>query len=155
MCIRDSICGAGDAHLEAELRRATESLPRGLAQMLGRVSDEAVHRLVAAADYLVMPSRYEPCGIVQMYAMRYGALPIVRRTGGLVDSVKAHAFPDGTGFFFDDPTPRALAEAATTALGLYGSSRFVEMQKNAMLIDRGWERPALRYRSLYERARRG
>ena len=147
------ICGAGEPQFETQLRNATELVPHS--RMLGRVSDESVHRLVAAADFLVMPSRYEPCGIVQMYAMRYGALPIVRRTGGLVDSVRDHTFPDGTGFFFDDPTPEALAEAATAALRVYGTARFEVMQKNAMSVDRGWEVPAIRYRNLYQNARGG
>ena len=146
------ICGQGEPRFEAQLRDASEVLPH--CRMLGRVSDESVHRLVAAADFLVMPSRYEPCGIVQMYAMRYGALPIVRRTGGLVDSVRDHGYPDGTGFFFDDPTPEALAEAAIVALRVYGTPRFQEMQKNAMSVERGWEVPAIRYRSLYQSARR-
>lgn len=155
------ICGAGDAHLESQLREACRELVTrdperqcqlGEAKVLGRVSDEAVHRLIAAADYLVMPSRYEPCGIVQLYALRYGALPIVRRTGGLADSVQSHVLPDGTGFFFDEPTSEAFADIATVALRLHGTPRFAEMQRNGMRVDRGWERPALRYRSLYRNA---
>lgn len=156
------ICGAGDAHLESQLReacrepvtRAPESpRPTGNAELLGRVSDEAVHRLIAAADYVIMPSRYEPCGIVQLYGLRYGSLPIVRRTGGLADSVRSHESPDGTGFFFDEPSVGALVDISRIALRVYETSRFAEMQRNAMRVDRGWGGPAIRYRSLYMRAR--
>jgi starch synthase len=145
------VAGAGDADLEAALARAAASAAPH-ARMLGRVPDALLHRLMAAADFVAMPSRYEPCGIVQLYALRYGALPIVRRTGGLADTVQDAAEAKGTGFLFDAIEAEALVLAVSRALSVYGTSKFVEMQRSAMARDAGWERPAVRYRHLYERA---
>ncbi len=146
------VAGAGDVPLVRALEEAARSCAPH-ARVLGRVSDALLHRLVAGADYLVMPSRYEPCGIVQLYALRYGTVPIVRRTGGLADTVRDASLPGGTGFLFDAPEPAALAEAVARALSTYRTPQLEELRKSGMRRESGWERPASRYRHLYDRAR--
>ncbi len=145
------VAGAGDAPLVRALEEAAAACSPH-ARVLGRVSDALLHRLVAGADYLVMPSRYEPCGIVQLYALRYGTVPIVRRTGGLADTVTDASLPDGTGFLFDAPTPAALVDAVVRAVGIYRTPRLEVLRRSGMRRESGWERPATRYRHLYDRA---
>ncbi len=145
------VAGAGDASLARALETAAvASAPH--ARMLGRVPDPLLHRMVAGADFVVMPSRYEPCGIVQLYGLRYGAVPIVRRTGGLADTVRDASLPDGTGFLFDAPEPAALVHAVRRALACYRTPHHAALQKTGMHRESGWERPATRYRHLYDRA---
>lgn len=145
------VAGAGDAPLVHALERAAlDASPH--ARFLGRVPDALLHRLLAGADFLVMPSRYEPCGIVQLYALRYGAVPIVRRTGGLADTVRDASLPEGTGFVFEEAETAALVGAVRRALGAYRSPELEALRKRGMRRESGWERPAARYRHLYERA---
>ncbi len=102
-----------------------------------------------------MPSRYEPGGIGQLIAMRYGAIPVVRRTGGLADSVaQCDAAKDaGTGFLFEDATPDAVAGALEDALDLYTDRRaWLELQRRAMSQDFSWATTAEQYREVYEQA---
>ena len=120
------------------------------------------HRIEAGADFLVMPSRFEPCGLNQLYSLRYGTLPIVRSTGGLVDTVQSYreATGGGTGFVFSDLTPDALANTVGWALSTYfDRPRHVEdMRRRAMRQDFSWNAAAERYRRLYldaYRRRRG
>jgi starch synthase len=103
----------------------------------------------------LMPSRYEPCGLGQMISMRYGTIPIVRRTGGLADTV-TEVKPSrrtGTGFGFLEPTARALAEAAMRALAAYrDAALWRQLQKNAMAEDFSWQASAREYVALYRKA---
>ncbi|MBL8607435.1 MAG: glycosyltransferase, partial [Myxococcales bacterium] len=106
--------------------------------------------LVAGADVLVMPSRYEPCGIVQLYAQRYGVVPVVRRTGGLVDTVlDARRDSSGTGFLFDALDPGELAAAVTVALAALRSPTGEELRRRAARRAVGWDYPAARYLAIY------
>jgi starch synthase len=111
--------------------------------------DEALaHRLYAGADFFLMPSIYEPCGLGQMIAQRYGAVPIVRRTGGLADTVK-----DGdTGFDFVKPTPDALLGAVRRARGAWRGSDWKQMRMRCMRLDRSWNRAAGWYEEVYRSA---
>jgi glycogen synthase len=103
---------------------------------------------------ILIPSRYEPCGLTQMIAMRYGAVPVARRTGGLADTVTDAGDPGGTGFMFDDFTPGALADALERALRVYAQPRrWTEIQRRGMRRDFAWGPSAKRYVELYERAR--
>ena len=116
-------------------------------------SDELAHWIEAASDMFLMPSRYEPCGLNQMYSMRYGTVPIVRRTGGLADSVQ-HFDPAtgiGTGIVFNDYNAEAVTWALNTALDLYqnkGSWR--RLMQNGMAQDYSWSRQVRGYVELYE-----
>ena len=100
----------------------------------------------------LMPSLYEPCGLNQMYSLRYGTVPIVRRTGGLADSVE-HYVPDtgqGTGIVFNDFNSAALEWALNTALDLYDEpSQWTQMVRNGMARDFSWERQGQRYVEIY------
>jgi len=113
------------------------------------------HRIEAGADFFLMPSRFEPSGLNQLYSLRYGTIPIVRRTGGLADSV-VDATPEtlhhgvATGFVFDAYTPDALISTVARATAAYrdpGLWRW--LQQAAMRADFSWDRAAIQYRTLY------
>jgi starch synthase len=111
------------------------------------------HRIEAGADFLLMPSRFEPCGLNQMYSQRYGTLPIVRATGGLLDTVANYdqATGNGTGFVFWDLTPHAIADTVGWALSTYfhRPDHIAKMRKQAMQQDFSWDRAAAAYEELY------
>jgi starch synthase len=115
--------------------------------------DARAHRIQAGADFLVMPSRFEPCGLSQLYAMRYGTLPIVRGTGGLVDTVTSYdeATGAGTGFVFRELRPDSLADTIGWAVSTwYDRPRHIEvMRRRAMTQDHSWGRAAGEYERLY------
>jgi starch synthase len=98
-----------------------------------------------------MPSRFEPCGLVQLYAQRYGVLPVAHATGGIVDTVvdSDAALETGTGFLFDEATTTSLVGAAQRARVAYDSPRWRGLVRRVMRLDRGWERPARRYEQIY------
>jgi starch synthase len=114
------------------------------------------HRIEAGADFFLMPSRFEPCGLNQMYSLRYGTLPVVRATGGLVDTVQNYdqATGGGTGFMFQDLNPDALANTIGWAVSTWFDrpDHIAGMRKRAMAQDFSWERAAVAYRDLYLRA---
>jgi starch synthase len=112
-------------------------------------------RVYAGADALLVPSRYEPCGLAQMIAMRYGCVPVARRTGGLADTVTDAGDPSGagTGLMFDEFNPWALWDALDRALKVYAQpAKWAELQKNGMGRDFSWSRSGREYADLYERA---
>ncbi|VBB68660.1 Glycogen synthase, ADP-glucose transglucosylase [invertebrate metagenome] len=145
------ILGAGDHRFEVACLAAAESYPGRVAVRIGL--DEALaHRIQAGSDVLLMPSRFEPCGLSQMYAMRYGTLPVVRRTGGLADTVVDVDDPDerGTGFVFDAATVPAFLAVVHRAFDLYRNrAAWQTIQSRAMGQDFSWRRSAERYRQLY------
>ena len=150
------VLGTGDKSLEAALLRVAGSHPRAVGVHIGY--DEALaHRIQAGADVLMVPSRAEPCGLTQLYALRYGTVPLVRRTGGLEDTVidaTPAALADGcaTGFAFDDPTPGALVWAISRAIDLFHQrDRWQTIQRRAMTRDFGWDASARAYAGLYQR----
>jgi starch synthase len=117
-----------------------------------RAAGEAlVHRIFAGSDFVVVPSRYEPCGLVQLYAQRYGAAPIAHATGGLVDTVvDADAkLETGTGFLFEEATAEALTGAILRAVAARSLPTWSHLVRRMMRLDLGWERPARRYEQLY------
>jgi starch synthase len=136
------------------------AMETGFAELAGRFrgrvgvhigySEAREHRLHAGADILLHGSRFEPCGLAQMYAMRYGAVPVVRRVGGLADTVADEA----TGFVFDEPSPQALEDALGRSLDAYQArpGPWRQLQRGAMQADFGWERPAREYLDVYARA---
>ena len=148
------LLGTGDPELETALYALAGAHPRSAGVHIGY--DEAqAHRIQAGADVLMVPSRAEPCGLTQLYAMRYGTLPLVRRTGGLedtvIDAIPA-ALADGcaTGFAFDEATPTGLGWAIRRALDLYRNpERWRTLQHRAMTRDFGWTASAREYLELY------
>jgi starch synthase len=120
-------------------------------------SDELAHWIEAASDLFLMPSLYEPCGLNQMYSLRYGTVPLVRRTGGLADTVEHYkrATRRGTGIVFDDFSSAAFAQALHTALDLYGQQgHWQRLIANGMSQDFSWTRQGGLYVELYERLAR-
>jgi starch synthase len=150
------VAGSGDAALEKALKTQLERHPER-ARFLGRVPEALAHKLLAAADFVVLPSRFEPCGLVQMHAQRYGALPLVSRTGGLVDTIvdlDAH-LETGTGFLFGAGSEADLVGAVGRALTAFVHPRFGAVRRRVMRLDLGWERPARRYAQNYRQVAAG
>lgn len=148
------LLGGGDAGLEAGFAAAARAYPGRVGVALGY--DEALsHLIVAGSDSILVPSRFEPCGLTQLYALRYGALPLVRRTGGLADTVvdaNAVTLADGsaTGFAFDDETSDALLGAIERAIELYGdTAAWQQVMRRAMASDFSWAAAAKEYAALY------
>jgi starch synthase len=139
--------GHGEAHYEDMLTELAERAPSRIAVKLD-FTDEFEHLLLAGADMCLMPSQYEPCGLTQMRAQRYGTIPVARRVGGLADTIE-----DGvTGFLFDDYTPADFMRAAMRAVDQYRETdAWDEMMREAMARDFGWERSAVRYLTMYRR----
>ena len=148
--------GTGDPAIQDQLAKLAERFPAKLAVKF-EFSDPLAHRMEAAADMFVMPSRFEPCGLSQLYSLRYGTVPIVRATGGLVDTitdVNEATLEKGsaTGFAFDEYHPMALAEAINRALALYADpSAWQKLVQTGMRQDWSWNRSARDYIELYER----
>ena len=114
------------------------------------------HLVEAGADIFMMPSRYEPCGLNQMYSMRYGTVPVVRAVGGLVDTVKPFNATNGqgTGFLFSDYDAEGLWDALQRALHMYRTQpkKWQRLQVNGMKKNFSWDRSASEYVKLYRRA---
>lgn len=143
------VLGTGDAALEAALREAAQQHPQHIAVHVG-FSEALAHLIEAGADAFLMPSRFEPCGLNQMYSQRYGTPPIVHATGGLADSViDADAAAEGTGFSFSPATAAALRQTLDRAAAVHASpEHWVALQRRAMALERGWPRQAGRYAEL-------
>src|SRR5262249_26755615 len=111
-------------------------------------------RIYAGSDMFLMPSRYEPCGLGQLIALRYGAIPIVRRTGGLADTIRGETGDGGgTRLVFDAHTPEACRAAVRQALEAFAApATWPRLVRNAMAEDFSWESSAERYVSAYKRA---
>lgn len=113
-------------------------------------SAELSHQLEAGADFFLMPSRYEPCGLNQMYSLRYGTLPIVHSTGGLKDTVCDIEEKNGNGFSFISLTPENVEKTVDRAISFYGEKKELEkVKKRAMSTDYSWNASAKRYIELY------
>lgn len=143
------VLGKGDARFEDALRAAQARHPTHVAAMIG--FDEGVaHLIEAGADAFLMPSRFEPCGLNQMYSQAYGTPPIVRATGGLADSVTDARHPDGTGFLFQEATAHALWEAITRAAAMHADApAWRALQQRGMARPFGWHTSATQYEAVY------
>ncbi|GEO81766.1 glycogen synthase GlgA [Pararhodospirillum oryzae] len=146
-----AILGSGDRHFEYELNRAAARHPGHVAIHVG-YDEHLSHLIQGAADFVLVPSRFEPCGLTQLYALRYGAIPVVRRTGGLADSVVPLDHPDGgTGIVFEHPFTDALEWAVGQAIALYHDKPALEaVRRRGMARDFTWNRSAMEYIRLYE-----
>jgi starch synthase len=140
--------GAGEAKYENALTALAAARPQHIGVQLD-FTDRLEHRLMAGADIFLMPSQYEPCGLTQMRAQRYGALPVARRVGGIADTVE----DDVTGFLFDEFQPGALDWAISRALARWSErEEWAPRMYEAMGRDFGWEVSANRYADVYRRA---
>jgi len=148
--------GAGDPTLEEELLQVAGENPDRVACRIG-FDEELAHQIEAGCDFFLMPSRYEPCGLNQMYSQRYGTIPIVRRTGGLADTVEEWqpATGKGTGFLFDRMVVGEFLAAVDRAETAYQSpAHLAQLRQNAMRADFSWERSARQYLEAYAASRR-
>jgi starch synthase len=151
--LRLVVLGTGEAKIQNALAKARESRPDSLGLMIA--FDERVARTIyAGSDLFLIPSRYEPCGLTQMYSLRYGTVPVVRATGGLDDSIQEFdpASVRGNGFKFTDATPEALVGAVRRALTVFANRKsWSGLLGNAMAGDFSWEKAAGEYMGLYDR----
>ncbi|HEV8117237.1 MAG TPA: glycogen/starch synthase [Thermoanaerobaculia bacterium] len=147
------LLGTGQPALEQEFAAIERDHP-GRASVRLRFDPGFARTVYAGADMILIPSRYEPCGLTQMIAMRYGAVPVARRTGGLADTITDTGDLGGTGFLFDDFHPGALDHALDRAVSVYAQpAQWSEIQRRGMRKDFSWSRSAPLYVELYERAR--
>ena len=149
------VLGAGDADDENFFRWLARTFPGRVAAEIG-YSDELAHRIQAGADFFLMPSLFEPCGLTQLYSLRYGTLPVVHATGGLEDTIEQYNEGEGTGtgFKFYSPTAQAFRDAIGWAAGTWHDrpSHVTMMREQAMRVRFDWETSARRYLDVYRRA---
>lgn len=145
--------GSGDPEIVAKLEAAVEK-SHGRAVFVRAPSDALAHRLYAAADVVLVPSRVEPSGQTQLRAQRYGALPVAHRTGGLVDTVVDcdAKLETGTGFVFDEANATSFYGAISRAIAAWSSSHWPTLRRRVMRLDRSWERTARQYEQTYKSA---
>jgi starch synthase len=142
------VTGRGDSRIESDIRRLASRHPGLVGVRIGYDESEA-RRIFAGSDFLLMPSRFEPCGLSQMYAQRFASLPIAYRTGGLADTIE-----DGvTGFLFGEMSLSGFLGAIKRGMDVFGSrKRFAAMRKAAMGRPQGWNESAARYQEVYRKA---
>jgi starch synthase len=148
------ILGTGDEKYR-KILAAGASRYRNKMRVLLQYNDTLAKNIYAGCDLFLMPSRYEPCGLGQMIALRYGAVPVVRKTGGLTDTVEEYnpKTGRGTGFLFKEYSALALAECLRRALNVYGDrKRWKALMQNGMKQDFSWEQSAKEYVKLYRKA---
>ncbi|MBD3160793.1 MAG: glycosyltransferase [Candidatus Eisenbacteria bacterium] len=148
------ILGSGDPRYEALLRGLREKHPDRIGVSL-TFNDPLAHLIEAGSDFFLMPSRYEPCGLNQMYSLRYGTIPIVRTTGGLADTIREFdvATGRGNGFVFGPYEPGAMLGAIRRGLAVYEKRRaWKKLVSTVMRIDHSWARAAAEYVRAYRRA---
>ncbi|MBJ3783676.1 glycogen synthase GlgA [Devosia sediminis] len=149
-----AVLGSGDTELENAVRGAAQAHP-GRVGMITGYNEKLSHLIQGGADVMVVPSRFEPCGLTQLYALRYGCIPLVSRVGGLNDTVidaniAAMQAEVATGIQFAPPDAGALADAIRRTLALYADEKtWKKMQRRGMKSDVSWEASAARYAQLY------
>ncbi|GAA4791106.1 glycogen synthase GlgA [Olivibacter ginsenosidimutans] len=146
------VLGSGDAIVEQSLQAISIDFPQHFGLYIG-YNETLAHQIYAAADYLLMPSRVEPCGLNQLYAMRYGTIPVVHATGGLKDTVKDLATADGYGMLFTDATVDATIEALERAWIHWQETTAkmkTQLRKQLMKLDFSWEKSTTKYNTLYK-----
>ena len=149
------VLGSGDKDYEDLFRRLVRQYPSRFAVKVG-YDDEMAHKIEAGSDMFLMPSRYEPCGLNQIYSLKYGTVPIVRATGGLDDTIESYDVRTGkgTGFKFHEYTPEALLTTMRAALALFAKpDEWRKLMLNGMARDFSWTVSAREYLKVYERVR--
>jgi starch synthase len=148
------VLGTGEARYQEMWTRLAAAHPDRIGVRIG-FDEPLAHLIEGGADIFLMPSQFEPCGLNQMYSLRYGTVPVVRAVGGLADTVTDYqpGHPGATGFTFVDYTPAALRDALGRALVLYRNQReWNALQRAGMNEDHSWDRSAGEYVKIYERA---
>ena len=146
------VLGTGDTALEERFEALARNFPNDIAVRIA-YNDQLAHKIEAGADVFLMPSRYEPCGLNQMYSLKYGTVPVVRATGGLLDTVQPWDSDtrQGNGFHFKDDSTEALLGAVRDALALYHNRDvWPVIMRNGMIQDHSWKRSAAKYVRVYE-----
>jgi len=144
--------GSGDRRYEDMWRRLAARFPQRVSATIG-FDERLAHRIEAGSDMFLMPSRFEPCGLNQMYSLRYGTVPLVRSTGGLADTVKHVSEPDGNGFKFSGYAPADLVSTVRRAVELFRNRvEWGKIQQNGMKLDFSWDASAREYVKVYEGA---
>jgi starch synthase len=146
------VLGSGETRYQEMWSHLRHQFPDRIGMYIG-FHDELAHLIEGGSDLFLMPSRYEPCGLNQMYSLRYGTVPVVRQTGGLADSVQPWVAEtgEGTGFLFHDYHPSALLDAVRRALAAYRDrDGWRRLQANGMRQDFSWHRSAARYVEVYK-----
>ena len=147
------IVGTGETHYQEMWRTLSHRRSDRVSAFIG-FDERRAHLVEGGSDMFMMPSRFEPCGLNQMYSQRYGTVPVVRAVGGLVDTVRPYNPKNGTGtgFLFTDYDPRALLETLRTALGVFPNKKhWTRLQKAGMRKDFSWDRSAADYVKMYKR----
>jgi len=144
------ILGTGDPDIEAQAEALAEEFPQNIRTII-RFDGALARRIYAGSDMMMVPSRYEPCGLIQMIAMRYGSVPVARATGGLRDTITDYKEGhNSTGFLFKKAKPKAMAKALRRALMVYPNETEWEMlQKQGMAQDFTWQNSAVQYLDIY------
>lgn len=144
------ILGSGDPPIQNGLNSMVHQFSGRFNTFIG-YNEQLAHQIYAGADFLLMPSRVEPCGLNQMYALRYGTIPIVRRTGGLLDSVVDYGDPGGSGIMFNHVWTGDILHAFSRAVELYANKKlFNKIVEHDMQLDFSWDRSAGEYQKIYE-----
>jgi starch synthase len=147
-----AVLGTGEERYQHFWTRLATRYPDRIGVRIG-FDERLAHLIEGGADIFLMPSRFEPCGLNQMYSLRYGTVPVVRAVGGLADTVRGDPAPGATGFVFEAYTPEALLEALGRALTAYADRRrWRALQRAGMREDHSWNRSAREYVTIYERA---
>ncbi|MGX5688239.1 glycogen synthase [Arcticibacter tournemirensis] len=143
------VLGSGEPEIEEALAGLRTTFKKDYNVFIGY--DEALsHLIYAGADFIIMPSRVEPCGLNQLYALRYGTIPVVRSTGGLKDTVIDYSQPEGYGICFEEAESEAISHAITRATELYSNTPGMRLlRKRMMSLDFSWHRSASQYIDLY------
>lgn len=149
-----AVLGSGDGALEEAVAQAARATPGRVAFYRG-YNESLSHRVIAGSDILAVPSRFEPCGLTQLYALRYGTVPVVRNTGGLADTVTdLRDAAKGVGFVFQQPHAGALSRALERALQHFSDRRgWRALQLRGMALNNGWDGAATHYRDIYRALR--
>ncbi|MEM1215717.1 MAG: glycogen synthase GlgA [Bacteroidota bacterium] len=157
MRVQFVVLGSGDKALEGKYMALPGQYPGRVGTFIGYSEDKA-HLVEAGSDFFVMASRFEPCGLNQLYSLKYGTLPIVRNTGGLADTVEQYneQTGEGTGFKYEDNTPQVIASVIGWAVSTYYDrpEHLAAMIQRAMAKDFSWKQSAKQYEQLYRAAMR-
>ena len=154
--VKLAILGKGDEVFQRGLSVAAEKF-KGMVSVTIGFSDQLAHMIYAGSDFFLMPSKYEPCGLGQLISLKYGSIPIARKTGGLADTVEDFnpLTSRGTGFLFSDYTPSAMMDAVKRAFCVYtDKDKLKKMIADGMKVDFSWKKSAGKYIELYGNARR-
>lgn len=149
------VLGCGDPALEKQYRDLAKKYPSDVAYA-AKLDEELAHKIYAGSDLFLMPSRFEPCGLSQMIAMKYGSLPVVSRVGGLADTVAGYKEDSdnaaATGFFIGSFSENGICAALNKALGVYENKKlWNKLVKNAMMQDNSWDKSSRDYMDLYKK----